>query len=228
MLSTLRDHVPSVRRALRRRRRSLTLLAALAAAALLLPGLLPAPADEVTVVVAHRDLRAGQEITPADLTTLEVRSTAEDPPLQDPAAALGRRPALDVPAGAALHPWMLTSPEHDSIPDGWVLMAVTVDPALAPFLRSGVRIGLVVPNTTAARDGRTEVDRSTSTIEGIVVTPLKAQVKDLQNIADGSSGDSRAIVAVPAQVAGDLSHSAAQSLLSVYVVDYPRSGGNTP
>lgn len=219
MLSSLRDHAPLIRRALRRRRRLLAVLVLFAAVTLSLPRLLPAPADTVTIVLTRRDLPAGQQITAADVTTQQIRTTMSDLPVEDPSAVIGRRSTVDVPAGAALHSWMLTTAEQSLVPEGWVLMAVTVDPALSPYLHAGTAIGLVVPNTTSAPSAAAAHDRATSTTEGIVITPPKAQVSTGREVTPRQEQPSRTIVAVPRDAAGDLSHSAAQSWLTVFVVD---------
>jgi Flp pilus assembly protein CpaB len=63
------------------------------------------------VVSTRRPLSAGARITPADLNVSEVPSTWASPhQLNDPAAAVGHRSAVDLPAGAPLMDSELANP----------------------------------------------------------------------------------------------------------------------
>jgi Flp pilus assembly protein CpaB len=70
----------------------------------------------VQVVEAARTIPAGARIRPADLVTRRVPAAAADPhQLSDPAAAVGRRAAVGLPAGSPVMDAELASPAR--VPD---------------------------------------------------------------------------------------------------------------
>jgi Flp pilus assembly protein CpaB len=123
-------------------------LAATAAVHALRP---PAP-PTTDVVVPVRTLAAGRPVAPDDvaLRALPARAVPDDA-LGDPDDAVGRTPAVALPAGLPLTDGLVAGGEVAArAPDGTVVVPVLLDATAAALLRPGDRVDLV---TTAQPDG---------------------------------------------------------------------------
>ncbi|WP_402374382.1 SAF domain-containing protein [Isoptericola rhizosphaerae] len=95
------------------------------------------------VVVAARALPAGTTLRAGDLTTLTVAAElAPDGMLTDPADAVGRSPAVAVPAGTPVHADLVAGGGMaERAPDGTVVVGVRLTEAA--WLRPGDRVDLL-------------------------------------------------------------------------------------
>ncbi|MFD1833497.1 SAF domain-containing protein [Brachybacterium rhamnosum] len=151
MLPRIRARLPLWRRALRRRRRLLLLLLAAALTATALPGIaaavVPPGAHGTEVVVAARDLDPAQPLTSADLSTVRVADQLVPPgAVSDPAALLGSRTSLAIPAGTALQPALMRGGGVTGPGSGEALMVVDAPAALAAHLATGTALEILAPD----------------------------------------------------------------------------------
>ncbi|MCA5892954.1 Flp pilus assembly protein CpaB [Isoptericola sp. NEAU-Y5] len=124
------------------------------AAAVVVQALRPAPPTTVDVVVPAHRLAAGESLRPDDLTTRTVPAALVPADvLTDADDAVGRAPAVALPAGLPLHPDLL--PGGGAVaqaPDGTVVVPVRLDQASAGWLRPGDRVDLLALGDGSAED----------------------------------------------------------------------------
>ncbi|WP_166850407.1 SAF domain-containing protein [Isoptericola sp. BMS4] len=127
------------------------------AAALVVQALRPAPPPTVEVVVPAHRLVAGKKAGASDLETRTVPAAlAPDGVLTDPRDAVGRAPAVALPAGLPLHAALLSGGEVAAqAPEGTVVVPVRLDDTAAGWLRPGDRVDLLsrVDDAASGRDG---------------------------------------------------------------------------
>lgn len=117
----------------------------------------PPPATTPVVVLAH-DVPAGTALTAHDLALVDVPAgSAPDDAFRALDDALGRAPAVDLPARLPLTPSVLADAQLTG-PDGTVVVAVRLDdPTVAELLAPGLHLDLVAahleggPGETVAR-----------------------------------------------------------------------------
>lgn len=188
----------------RHRRRSIALgavAALLLGVALLGTGGSHKPVSEPMqqVVSIRRPLTAGTRITPADLNLSDVPSTWASPhQLNDPAAAVGHRIAIDLPAGAPLMDSELASPGSPprsrdvslrlddaaglplDPPDGATADIYLVEPGQAPHVQLVLADALVVASSRA---------------DGATVATLRVGSQDVAALIEAESQGSLRLVA---------------------------------
>lgn len=163
------------------------------AAALVVQALRPAPPPTVEVVVPAHRLAAGEKAGAADLETRTVPAAlAPDGVLTDPRDALGRAPAVALPAGLPLHAALLSGGEVASqAPDGTVVVPVRLDDTAAGWLRPGDRVDLLsrVDDAATGRDGeaRAPADRDYLARRALVL-PNPPTTTDGGGVAGGLLG----------------------------------------
>ncbi|WP_277209429.1 SAF domain-containing protein [Isoptericola croceus] len=123
----------------------------------------PEPPPTREVVVAARALAAGTSLNAGDLTTLTVAAElAPDGVLTDPADAVGRSPAVALPAGSPLHAALVAGGGMAAqAPEGTVVVGVRLSEAT--WLRPGDRIDLL-----ATDDDATYLARRALVLPGLV------------------------------------------------------------
>jgi Flp pilus assembly protein CpaB len=187
----------------RHRRRSIALGAVailLLAFALLGTGGSHKPVSEPMqqVVSIRRPLTAGARITPADLNVSEVPSTWASPhQLNDPAAAVGHRTAIDLPSGAPLMDSELANPGSPpgsrdlslrlddaaglplDPPDGATADLYLVEPGRAP------RVQLVLADALVVASSRSD---------GATVATLRVGSRDVAALIEAESQGSLRLV----------------------------------
>jgi Flp pilus assembly protein CpaB len=187
----------------RHRRRSVALgivAVLLLAFALLGTGGSHKPASEPMqqVVSIRRPLTAGARITPADLNVSEVPSTWASPhQLNDPAAAIGHRTAIDLPSGAPLMDSELANPGSPpgsrdvslrlddaaglplDPPDGATADLYLVEPGRAP------RVQLVLADVLVVASSRSD---------GATVATLRVGSRDVAALIEAESQGSLRLV----------------------------------
>jgi Flp pilus assembly protein CpaB len=187
----------------RHRRRSIALGAVailLLAFALLGTGGSHKPVSEPMqqVVSIRRPLTAGARITPADLNVSEVPSTWASPhQLNDPAAAVGHRAAIDLPSGAPLMDSELANPGSPpgsrdvslrlddaaglplDPPDGATADLYLVEPGRAP------RVQLVLADALVVASSRSD---------GASVATLRVGSRDVAALIEAESQGSLRLV----------------------------------
>ncbi len=105
----------------------------------------PDPPPTVDVVVPLHPLVAGEEVDADDLTVRTVLAElVPDDVLTDPGDAVGRVPAIELPAGLPLHETLVAGGGVVALaPDGTVVVPVRLDDAASGLLRPGDRVDLV-------------------------------------------------------------------------------------
>ncbi|WP_106506564.1 SAF domain-containing protein [Brachybacterium timonense] len=209
MLSSLRSHLPLVRRALRRRRRTLMVLALAAILAGIIPALVPPSSRGVDVVVTARSVPQGTVLTAEDLDIRTVAASVAPPhTITDPQDLIGQRVTTDLPASALLAPWLLAAEPGDP-PPGSITMVVAAPAALHDQLHPGTKLGLVA----IAPDGT-----SADPIDATVVTVPESSAPDAA-FASGDTSSVSVLVAVARGRSGDIAHAHTDGRLVVFVVN---------
>jgi pilus assembly protein CpaB len=115
------------------------------AATAVVQALRPPPPPTTDVVVTTHLLAAGEEVQPDDVAVEAVPAAlAPDGALRDPDEAVGRVPALTLPAGLPLHAELVSGGAAISqAPEGTVVVPVRLDDAAAGWLRPGDRVDLL-------------------------------------------------------------------------------------
>ncbi|MDX6524418.1 MAG: Chaperone for flagella basal body P-ring formation [Gaiellales bacterium] len=150
------------------------------------------------VVSIRRPLTAGARITPADLNVSEVPSTWASPhQLNDPAAAVGHRAAIDLPSGAPLMDSELANPGSPpgsrdvslrlddaaglplDPPDGATADLYLVEPGRAP------RVQLVLADALVVASSRSD---------GASVATLRVGSRDVAALIEAESQGSLRLV----------------------------------
>jgi Flp pilus assembly protein CpaB len=150
------------------------------------------------VVSIRRPLTAGARITPADLNVSEVPSTWASPhQLNDPAAAIGHRTAIDLPSGAPLMDSELANPGSPpgsrdvslrlddaaglplDPPDGATADLYLVEPGRAP------RVQLVLADVLVVASSRSD---------GATVATLRVGSRDVAALIEAESQGSLRLV----------------------------------
>ena len=150
------------------------------------------------VVSIRRPLTAGARITPADLNVSEVPSTWASPhQLNDPAAAVGHRTAIDLPSGAPLMDSELANPGSPpgsrdvslrlddaaglplDPPDGATADLYLVEPGRAP------RVQLVLADVLVVASSRSD---------GATVATLRVGSRDVAALIEAESQGSLRLV----------------------------------
>ncbi|AEG45242.1 RcpC/CpaB family pilus assembly protein [Isoptericola variabilis] len=105
----------------------------------------PDPPPTVDVVVPLHPLVAGERVEAADLTVRPVPAElAPDGVVTATADAVGRVPAVDLPAGLPLHATLVAGGGVAAhAPEGTVVVPVLLDSAASGLLRPGDRVDLV-------------------------------------------------------------------------------------
>lgn len=209
MLSSLRSHLPLVRRALRRRRRTLMVLALAAILAGIAPALVPPSSRGVDVVVTARSVPQGTVLAAEDLDIRTVAASIAPPhSVADPQDLIGRRVSTDLPASALVAPWLLAAEPGDP-PPGTITMVVAAPAALRDQLHPGTELGLVA----IAADGT-----SADPIDATVVTVPESSTPDAE-FAAGDTSSVSVLVAVARGRSGDIAHAHTDGRLVVFVVN---------
>jgi pilus assembly protein CpaB len=163
----------------------------------------PPGATTHDVVVAARDLTAGQRLTDDDLRTVSVPASVRVGPTPDEAAAagrlLGRRVTVDVPEGLPIVDEILDGTRFGiDPPEGTVAVPIRlVDPAVTVLLRPGDHVDLVAPaNELTDGTGDTPTVLASSALVLDVVADEHAD--DLADWAttDAAGSDPLVVVAV--------------------------------
>jgi len=122
-----------------------------------------AVSDTVQVVVAARDLAAGEPIAEADLRVVELGRTAQlraiQPAQQD--LILGRAPTGPVPAGTVLNTGLFV-PLEDVVPPGQVVIGAAFEAGAAPTATLGPGDVVVLLAAVDTTTGLTPADASTA------------------------------------------------------------------
>jgi Flp pilus assembly protein CpaB len=122
----------------------------------------PEPPPTLDVVVPAHPLVAGEEVGPDDVTVRTV--PAELVPgdvLTDPRDAVGRVPAVTLPAGLPLHGSLVEGGGLAAqAPEGTVVVPVLLDGAASGLLRPGDRVDLVTAALAGALDDPAPDDAS--------------------------------------------------------------------
>lgn len=136
----------ALERTLWRTRFVLAALCAGLAAAVLVATAAPAPPPTVRVVVTARDVDAGSRLAARDVRTVTVAAAlAPAGTLRDADDAVGRTPAVGLPAGSVLSPALLAGDGvAASAPTGRVVVALPLDDAaLLTLASAGDRVDLL-------------------------------------------------------------------------------------
>lgn len=214
MLPRIRARLPLWRRALRRRRRLLLLLLAAALTATALPGIaaavVPPGARGTEVVVAARDLDPAQPLTSADFATVRVADQLVPPgAVTDPAALLGSRTALAVPAGTALHPALMRGGAVNGPGSGEALMVVDAPAALAAHLTTGTALEILAPDPESGLARR---------VPARVIEVADGSPEGVPIAGTGSGGTVELLVAIDRAGTDDLAAAQSGGWLTVSVV----------
>lgn len=119
----------------------------------------PAPPPSSRVLVTTRTVDSGDRLGADDVALREIATSVAPPAaLGDRSEAVGLTAVVPLPAGAALHPGVLSDGGVlSSAPDGTVVVPVTLaDDGVAALLRPGDRVDLLAPGaagSVAARPG---------------------------------------------------------------------------
>ena len=172
----------------------------------------PAANPTVTVLAAARPIAIGAVITEDDLaaTTLPI-GAGIDWLATDPTAAIGRTALANLPAGTPIWLALISSGELSALaPSGTVIVAVTLDQAVASLLAPGDRADLVELNA----GNPTHLARSA------LVLPPRAAATGASGIlsAVGTGGNAATLFAVSPQEAPPLAVAARLGQVSAILV----------
>lgn len=146
----------------------------------------PEPPPTVDVVVPEHRLVAGSAVEPADVTVRTFPAAlVPDDVLTDPADAVGRVPAISLPAGLPLHADLVQGGGVVAqAPRGTAVVPVRLDEATAGWLRPGDHVDLV-----ATTDGGDALGGSGEADEDAVYLARRALVlPGVSDRSDSSSG----------------------------------------
>jgi pilus assembly protein CpaB len=145
----------------------------------------PEPPPTIEVVVPEHRLVAGSAVEPEDVTVRAVPAAlVPDDVLTDPADAVGRVPAISLPAGLPLHADLVQGGGVVAqAPRGTVVVPVRLDDATTGWLRPGDHVDLV-----ATDGGRATVAGSAEPGEDAVYLARRALV--LPGLGSGRDGGS--------------------------------------
>lgn len=175
----------------------------------------PEPPPTVEVVVPVHPLAAGKELDAGDLTVRTVPAAlVPRDVLTDPGDAVGRVPAVDLPAGLPLHATLVAGGGLVArAPEGTVVVPVRLDDAASGLLRPGDRVDLV-----AADAGTRHLARRALVLPGL---PRGAGEPGPGPLLGGAAGGTDApvtLVAVAPEEAPALSAASGHGIVSAVLV----------
>ncbi len=175
----------------------------------------PEPPPTVEVVVPVHPLVAGEEVAAGDLAVRTVPAgLAPEDVLTDPGDAVGRVPAVDLPAGLPLHAALVAGGGVVAqAPEGTVVVPVRLDDAATGLLRPGDRVDLV-----AADAGTRHLARRALVLPGL---PRTGGGSDSGSLLGGVTGGTDApvtLVAVAPEEAPALSAASGHGIVSAVLV----------
>ncbi|MAT03629.1 MAG: hypothetical protein CL424_01085 [Acidimicrobiaceae bacterium] len=197
-----------------RRRPSWVLLGSLlvALAALLGAWVFAATSEQVSVMVAARDIQPGEVIGESDMQVVQIGASSElravDSTLQD--LILGTSARGPIPRGTVLNTDLFTE-QNGAIPGGMVVVGAALDPGAVPSseMRAGDEVNvLAAQRTTAGQTDQADTPKATLLASGTVwsVEPT------------GSASGLWVSLMVPASAEGAVAQVAADGLLRLSLV----------
>ncbi len=195
----------------------------------------PEPPPTLDVVVPVHPLVAGEEVDAEDVTVRAVPAgLVPDGVLTDTGDAVGRVPAVDVPAGLPLHSTLVAGGGVVAqAPDGTVVVPVRLDDAATGLLRPGDRVDLVTtdagPSGThpesahpdegdAAGDGTRHLARRALVLPGLGGGAAGAGTGSLLGGVTGEPSEPVTLVAVGPEEAPALSAASGRGTVSAVLV----------
>jgi len=182
-------------------------------AALLGAWVFAATSEQVSVVVAARDIQPGEVIGVSDLRVVEIGGSSDLRAIQSSQQELilGKSARGPIPGGTVLNTDLFTD-QGAAVPAGMVVVGAALDPGAVPT--SGLRAGDAV-NVLAAQ--RTTVGQSTGDVPPIAPLLTTGTVWSVEPTGSNSTGIWVSLV-VPSASEGAVVQAAADGLLRLTLV----------